>query len=203
MRNLPLNLLIEKNKLSANSPWLILLDIALTNGTTLYLVQNTEDITFQTRTYAAFPFLIEFADETSKGEIVFATLKISNVSRLVQAYIEDLNGAIGSTVKVRIVNAAYLSENYADLEMSFQVLQPVATAEWVTFKLGYPNPILTRYPFYRYIASHCNWRFKGNECAYSGTEAECKRTLDDCRARNNSARFGGYPGINDYGIKLA
>ena len=52
------SLLLEKNKLNSTIPWLILLEVTIpsTPATTLYLVRNKENITYNLQTYAAFPF---------------------------------------------------------------------------------------------------------------------------------------------------
>lgn len=203
MKNLPLNLLLAKNRMAQTSPWLILLDVDLKNGTILRLVKNNEDITFNSQVYAATAFELDASRESSKGEIPSLNLKVCNVTRILQAYLEDLNGAVGSTVTTRIVNAAYLSENYSELEMTFDVMATSSDAMWVTFRLGAPNPLRSRYPRFRYIAGHCGWVFKSRECNYTGASTDCARTLDACKGLGNSPRFGGYPGLNNYGIRLA
>ena len=93
--------------------------------------------------------------------------------------------------------------DYADLEMTFDILATQADALWVTFTLGAPNPLRARFPQYRYLADHCRWTFKSVECAYSGPSTTCKRTLDYCRQLGNSRRFGGFPGLSGGGVRLA
>lgn len=203
MKNLPANLIIEKNKIATPNSWLVLLDVTLTDNTKFYLVKNTENITFQGNEYTAMNFEIEPTAETSKGEIPTVTLRISNVTRIIQAYLEELEGCIGATVVVRVVNAAYLAEDYSELEMTFDVLATNSDVNWVSFTLGAPNPLRRRFPLYRYIANHCGWSYKSAECGYSGALGTCERTLDDCRNHNSeennfeqSKRFGGFHGLN-------
>ena len=202
-KNLPANLILEKNKLATPNPWLVLLDIVLPDSTTFYLVKNTEDITFQGRTYTAINFEIEPTQHKTGGEIPTVTLRVSNVTRVLQAYLEDLNGAVGAGVTIRVVNSAYLSEDYSELEMTFDVLATQADAQWVTFTLGAPNPLKRRFPPYRYIAQYCNWEFKSRECNYQGSATSCNRTWDNCQALNNTKRFGGYLGLNPGGVRIA
>lgn len=205
MRTLPLNLLLAKNQIGQTSPWLILLSVTLTDDppTTLYLVKNNEDITFQSQVYTATSFELDASKESSKGEIPSISLRVCNVTRVLQSYLEELNGAVGATVKITIVNAAHLTENYAELEMTFDVMSTSSDAMWVTFNLGAPNPLRSRFPKFRYLANHCGWIFKSRECNYTGGATECARTLDACQALGNSPRFGGHPGLNNYGIRLA
>jgi len=278
MKNLPANLIIEKNKLASPNPWLILLEITLTDETILRFVRNTEDITFSGNVYTAFPFELEPTKQDNKGEIPTVTLSVSNVTRVIQKYLDELEGGIGSTVKITVVNAAHLSENYSELEMTFDVLACHSTAQWVVFTLGAPNPLRQRFPLERYMALHCSFVFESAECSYTGKTttnitkaanakvscashpfsvddavkivdvegmveingqigsvvdadpdsdgnaftididssgytnyasggkagfASCKRTLSDCKQRENQTRFGGFPGIRTGSVRVA
>ncbi len=207
----------EKHQLATPTPWLILLEVNVPTAppTTLYLVRNTEDIVFNLQTYIAFPFEIDTTKQVSKGEIPTVNLKVSNVSRTVQAYLEEYDGLIGQEINVRIVSKPGTSPEYLEaVSWTYEVLGCQADVLWVTFSLGIPNPISKRFPLYRYIANHCNWTFNspavraggsnaGVECGYTGSDTICKRTLADCQAKNNSARFGGYIGMGSGGVRLA
>ena len=205
MRSLPNNLLLEKNKLEGGNPWLILLDVVIDPLTTIYLVRNTEDIVFQTRTYTAFPFEIDPFVQKSKGELPSVGLKVSNVTRAVQVHLENNDGLVGNAVTLRVVNNGLLAENYAELTETFEITACFADAQWVNLTLGYPNPMSRRFPLYRYLADHCRYvsQFKGAECGYTGALTSCKGTLEDCRAKGNSTRFGGFPGLGKGGVRLA
>ena len=207
MKSLPIALILEKNKLATANPWLVTLDVTFPApaSTTLYLVANTEDVPFQTRTYTAFPFKIDIMDQGGQGEIPTFRIMFSNVTRVLQAYLEELDGAVGATVLIRWINAAYLSEDYAELELTFEVLETVADAQWITLTLGTDNLLRQNFPEYRYLAGHCNWvkRFKDVECAYAGAATSCDGTLDTCRTLNNSPRYGGHPGLAGGGVRFA
>ena len=203
MKNIPANLILEKNKLATGSAWLILLQITFSDNTILYLVRNNENITFQDNEYIAFPFELGDIKESSKGEIPSLSIKISNVTKAIQYYLEQFNGAIGSQIKIIVVNSSYLSEDYSELELDYEVTGASSNAQWVEFTLGIPNPLRKRFPLHRFIAEHCNWRFKSAECAYSGVEfTTCDRTLKACRARDNTSRFGGFLGLSNIGVRL-
>lgn len=201
--NLPAVLVIEKNQIASANPWLVMLEATLPDATKLYLVHNTEDITFNSQVYTAFPFQIEIPKIGSKGELPLWTLRVSNVSRLLMGYFEQQKGLIKSEVIIRFVNAGYLSENYTDLETIMEVLSSKADADWLTFSLGMPSPLRRRFPIYRYIAGHCSWDFKGIECAYSGAVTTCEKTLNYCKTINNSRRFGGKPGMASNMVRYA
>ena len=202
MKTLPSVLVTEKNKLATANPWIVLLDIVLDESTAFYFCSDNSDVTFSGQTYTAFPFDLEPVESSSKGEIPSVSLRVSNVTQLVHYYLEQLNGAVGASVKIRVVNAAYLSEDYAELEMDFSVQTVSATDEWLTFTLGAENPLRRRFPPHRYIAQHCKWNFKSVECAYGGALTTCDRSWTQCTARNNTKRFGGYQGLSEKGWKL-
>ena len=203
MKTLPSALIIEKNLLSNTHPWYALLDVELTTGVYIYLVQNTENVTYNGQEYTAFPFSIGVSKQTSKGEISSVQFRVCNINRVMQGYIEDYDGFIGKSITLRLVNAAHLSEDYAELTVTYEINSCSANAEWVTFDCGAPNPMSKRFPLYRYIGSHCNFVFKSVECGYSGAVTTCDRTLLSCAAKYNTPRYGGYKGLLGGNIRVA
>lgn len=205
MKNLPLELRIEANKIASDAPFLVLLKITLLDNTVIRLVANTEDLTFQGEVWTAFPFEIDFGGESARGELTFATLKVCNITQALQPYVEEQSGGVGATAEIIIVNSAHLSADYADLTLLFTCMACSCTSQWITFKLGYKNLMLQRFPLYRYMARHCNWEYKGVECGYNGALAStpCPRDLESCRARGNTHRFGGFPGLDARGLRFA
>lgn len=215
MKNIPLALRQAKNAFGQDSPWLPLLELQLPepDNTLFRIVPNNEDIVFQGNTYSAFPVKIELPNETSKGEIPSITLQVSNVTRVLQGHLEALNGGVGTTVKLIIINTAHLDEDYAELTMDFEVLSATCNSLWVSLKCGASNPLRRRFPVDKFFASHCNHQFNspavrasgsgvGAECAYAGSDTTCNRNLDDCIAKNNAGRFGGFPGLEPGGLQL-
>lgn len=202
MKNLPANLILEKNKLASTGAWLLLLDVNLPDTSVLRLARNTDNVTFGGNTYTAFPFEIEASNEGSQGEIPTVTLRLSNVTRNLQGYLEAQGGAVGASVVLTVVSSLYLAENYSELQLTYDVLAATADAQWVVFTLGAAFPQRRRFPLLRAIAHHCAWTYKGRECNYGGGLTACKRTLADCQAHANAARFGGRPGLSG-NVRLA
>lgn len=207
MLNIPPALLRAANRMDQEDPWLVLLDIQIGSEPTMYLVNNNEDVVFDGRTYIAFAFTVDQPKESSKGEIPTIQLAVANATRTMQTYIEAYNGGVGASVTIRIVNAGQLAENYAELTTTMQVMACKCTAQWVTFTLGTINPLKRRFPSDQYIAMHCRFAtapygFKGAHCGYAGSETSCDGTLDRCIELSNSARFGGFPGLDGRGIRL-
>lgn len=204
MKNIPLALRQAKNVFGQNSPWLMLLKLTLPapNNTVFRIVPNTEDIVFGSQTYTAFPVEIDLPNESSKGEIPSITLRVSNITRILQGHLEALNGASGTTCELVIVNSALLTENYAELTTEFEVLSSSYNSQWITLKCGASNPLRKRFPLDKYFANHCTWQFKGAECSYVGIDTSCDRTLKACKLKANTARFGGSPGLDPNGLRV-
>ena len=204
MKTIPDELKVIKNSLNQKTPFLILLEITLNNDAAdiIYLVRNTEDVTIGGKLYTAFSFELDMNKLTSSGEIPSLKLKISNQEKVLQGYLEDLNGMVGSSVKLIIVNSVHPDLDYTELEQIWDVAQCEVTEEFITFRLSLPNLLRIRYPLSRFIANHCNHKFRSVECAYVGVDAKCKRTLKDCKNKNNSGRFGGFPGLSSGGVRV-
>lgn len=193
--------ILEKNKLSSDGAWLVLLEVQLTTGVTLRSVRNNEDIIWNSQTWVAFPFQLDEIGESSKGELPQAAVRISNVTRSVQQYIEAGNGGVGSTVIVRVVHSKHLNLTNPEIELSFAVTGTTSDANWVTFTLGMEYPSMLRYPQKRVLKDWCHYKeYKGIECGATSALPTCNRTLKECRERGNSTRFGGFPAIPGGGI---
>jgi phage-related protein len=202
MIDLSPTLLVEKNKLASTSAWLILLDVVLPNGTDFYLVRNTDDVMWSGKIYTAFPFDLEAINQTVKGEFPSINVSISNVTRVLEAYLDNIEGGMNSTITIHIVNSQWLSENTSYLDITGVVLNVSITDTKIDFQIGAPNPLRQRFPLNRYLASHCNWKFKSAECNYQGTITTCNRSYSNCLQLNNTFRFGGYVGMNKAGVKF-
>lgn len=207
-RNLPPLLVWGKNKLASADPILCLLEITLTDSaqTKIYICHNTENVSWNGKTWTAFPFQIELPKISSKGEIPYWTIRLSNVTRVFQAYMEALNGGIGSTVIMRFVDSGHLDKgnDAIYIEIAMEVLASESDAQWITFRLGTENLLRKTFPQERYIANHCLWafKFKGAECGYTGSATTCDGRLETCRSYGNSRRFGGKPGLGRIGVRL-
>lgn len=207
MKSLSSNLIAEKNKLHSKNAWLILLEITLTDAgsTVLRLVNNTEDVSFGGNTYTRFAFDLDVIEADATGQIPSVKLRITNVTRYLTTYLNDLDGGLASTVKITVVNTGHLSESYAWSELEFTVLGCEVNAKYVTWTLGMANPRTQRLPLYRFLANFCAWagNFKGAECGYTGAETTCDGLFGTCVGYGNTGRFVGFLGMQSDGIRIA
>jgi lambda family phage minor tail protein L len=178
-------------------------EVAIPNSAEpLRLVRNTEDIVWNSYTWTAFNFTIGDITEDNKGKPKAVPLQISNVTQIAQAYVEENNGLTGTTVTLRVVHSQHLDNPLPEVEEIFTVQSTTCDNQWVTFYLGCDISVQLRFPFRRVLKNFCAWRdnYQGIECGYAGTLPPCDGTLQSCRDRGNSVRYGGEPSIPDGGL---
>jgi phage-related protein len=199
-------LVAEKNKLGNEAPFLILCEIQLTGVITLRIVKNEANITWGGETWAAFPFDIDDLGEPGRNEVPRVNLRVSNVSRAIQSYIEQYTGGVGATVIIRVVHADNLVGTEANTtlcRLDFTVTSCTANSKEVVFGLGASNPWNRRAPLNRTRKNFCRFKFKDVlTCNYTGAETTCDKSLTRCRELANNARFGGFPGVGLTGLRL-
>lgn len=195
MLNLPLALRLAKNQLVSTAPWLLLLDVTLPDASHIRLVRNTDDVVFGGETYTAFAFDLGEVKNGGDGRIQGVSLRVANPGRALQPALEAHDGLIGCAVTLAVVHAANLAEDHSDLTLAWEILAAQPDAHWINFTLGAMNPLRRRFPLLMAAPRSCHWMFGGAECAYAGAAVSCARTLDACRTLENSARFGGRPGV--------
>lgn len=193
----PSELIAEKNKLFTSGAFLELLEIQMSElGETLRIVNNNEDITYNGHVWQRFQFEPGDFKENQEGETPRVEVKISNVLRVTQGYIEQTeNGLVGDAVVYRLIHSDHLDKDPA-ITQYFQVLKVDCDEVWAYFTFGAENFFLNRFPLHVYKRNICRYEtFKGSQCSYSGSETTCDRTFARCIALGNEQRFGGQPGI--------
>jgi len=197
------DILREKNKLEDGGVFIVLLDLDVPGlDDHIRVTSDNVSTTWNGNEYVPFPFEIDEITDNSKGEIPQVQLRISNVTRAIEAYIQEYdnyckeNGYSPITVTISVVHSEHLNETEPIVEHAFELKQPSTSSMWATFTLGAVNLFTRRFPIYRMQKNRCRYKtFKGTLCGYSGSETSCDRTLARCRELGNSARFGGFPGL--------
>lgn len=185
---------LEKNSMADAGAWLILLEV-LIGESTLRFAYNTENVEWNGETWYPFSFQLDEVTESSQGEFPSVAVKVSNVTRAVQYYVETANGAVGASVTLRIVHSEHLDLTTPEVEETFAVTKTVCDNMWVTFTLGAAYPVMARRPWNRYLKNFCPYKYKDIECGATSSDLTCTRTLADCQSKGNSVRFGGEPAI--------
>jgi phage-related protein len=118
--------------------------------------------------YQKFNFTIDPQKQTSTGEITEVMVTVKDIRKVIGAYLRDLDGAVSSIVKLTVANSDLLHEDFAELEVTWQVMSTHTEDYAVVFSLGRPHVLQQRFPLHRFMALHCRWRFEQCECAYTG-----------------------------------
>jgi phage-related protein len=198
--SLPDELKQEKNKIATASAWLVFLEIFIDVSTTVRIVNNTEDITFQGNIYTKFPFEFGGISQNSTGTILTVDLRVSNIVRELYPYLRNYQGLIGKSIRVYFVNSAYLTVDYSNLTYDFDIVDVDYDEQWIIFKVGIPNPLFKKYPKRIFVSDWCGYEYGSAECGHTGNP--CQRNLASCRARNNSHRYGGFIGLSRRGFRI-
>lgn len=195
-----------KNLIASDKTFLVCLEIDVkdiedpaTVIETLYLVSNNEDITLGGNLYTCFPFQVDFKYEA--GSQAQMTVTAKDVTRDLQARMQAYNGGVGFDVRMKIFHQDATNDP-AEFEEQFQVINSSAADYVVTWTLGAENLLDRQFPARRQYRERCAWRYKGAECGYAGALVSCDYTLtgaNGCRAHNNEYNFGGFPGLRPYG----
>lgn len=194
--------IIEKNRISSEVPWLVLLDIevidpsTLTTVETLHLARNVDPVSFNGQTYAPASFDIELKSQAGEQQTI--SVSINDYTLAVQQRMQNYGGGIGFNVSIMVVNAGNLTQAPEVIEY-FQVVGAQTINYAVSFTLGAENNITKVFPRRRQMKDFCQWRYKSTECGYAGALPNCDLSLDGpngCRAHGNVIHFGAFPGIN-------
>lgn len=106
--------LLVKNSLVDTGSWIILLDLVSPDTLThLRICSNTENVIKDGEVYNAFPFEIDEVTENTSGELPILNLKVNNINRLVQSYVEQ-DETLGSDwdITLQIIHSSNM-QNYA------------------------------------------------------------------------------------------
>ena len=194
MRNLDAVSISEKNK-PENKPIFLYTIYDYDGSTDMFLAEYDTDVTFDGQTYTRFPMSHEYVGENTQGEIPVLKIKVSNVSRYMQAFLEQYDFC-GLKVKITLVWANQLAETDAKMDDIYYIDSYSADENAVEFNLtGRFDVLDVTIPARKYSRNYCGWKFKSTECGYSGGETTCNKTLSRCRVLANQERFGGFPSV--------
>jgi lambda family phage minor tail protein L len=190
---------VEKNAPATTSAFILFMRITLSDATEIRICRNNEDLTWAGDVYTAFPVEIDDLNE-AKGERPQITIRVSNITRALAPYMIDNNGFAGCSVEIMVLNSAHLDEAEPECLFDFVCLSSSTDSRWASFTLGMADIFRKKFPPGTVRKNLCLFAFKGTKCGYSGAYPTCDHTLTQCRARGNSPRFGGFPGVGSKGL---
>jgi len=200
---------VEKNKLTTDSVFLVLLEITIPIvAETIRIVNNNEDIIWNSFTWQKFPFELDEISESSNAETSQFQIKVANVNNIIGQHIRAYdtyvkqNGFSPIEVVLYVINNKDLANTtpiYAhNLILSTQNINHIE----VSFTVSARDLFRARTPQYKMYPNSCRFKFKSTACGYAGIETVCDKTLKRCRELSNSNRYGGFPTIGNKGISL-
>lgn len=154
-----------------------------------------QDVTYQGEVYSKFPVTHEFIGENNQGQIDQVKVRLANVSRFTQLYLEQFD-LRGKKVTIRMVWADRLADPDAHMDDVFYIDNYTADQKNVEFTLTGKFDVLgVDLPARRYARNYCAWKFKSAECGYIGGEVSCNKTKQRCKVLENYYRFGAFPSV--------
>lgn len=199
---IPAAAIASANEINSDTAWIALLEVIFDSAEDdrIRVCRNNEDIVWNGKKWVAFPFSISENKVDDKGTLSNLTLEVDNTSRDLEYYLNKYAGGSGCQVILRVVRSDDLSCVVPDVEEYFSVKATTVNESKVSFTLGNAYPAKSRRPYRRYMKNNCPFKYKGVMCGATSELANCNHTLSDCRARKNSTRFGGFPGIPQGGL---
>ena len=198
-------LLEEMNKLRSFHPWVVCLEFTdsdLIAEGLQYLVANTEDIEWDSKTWSPFPFKIDRIPSTSTGAFPVTKLSIFNTLEIVKL-LEDYNGFVGKSVSIYFLNTLpdvltnYTTTTYP-YKYNFKV-RAASVSQYITLELGSPNYLLSKIPARSYIRDYCSFLYLGEYCWMKDFEdlmdipdldaeiyTECNKNYEECKLYFNN-----------------
>lgn len=200
---------VEKNKLTTNSVFLCLLEIHIPSVTeVIRIVNNNEDINWNSQTWQRFPFEIEEISESSNAETSQFQIKVSNIYNNIGNYVREYevyvkqNGFTPITTTLYIVNSKDLDNTQAIYSTNLILSNSSLNFAEVTFTVSARDLYRVMTPSIKMYPNSCRFKFKSSQCGYRGGANSCDKTLKRCQELNNSGRFGGFPSIGNQGVSI-
>ena len=162
-------------------------------GNNKYFTAYDKNVIFDGIDYIRFPITHDVITENVKGEIDSTKVQLSNISRLIEYYLQNYD-LRGKKISIKMVYANLLDDPDTYIEFSNYIDSYSSNVKDVIFNIMSKFDILgVVIPGRIYIKSHCQWIFKSDECGYSDGETECNKTRSRCRVLVNQKRFGAFP----------
>ena len=192
MWSLPPSVVKEFSKSYANA--CVLLE--LLTETPIHLTNLDLAVGYAGEKYIPYPFEVEEITQNNQLTPDRVSIKIDNVSNLISGTVlnKDIRGE-----KVNIYWA--IVDDFAKVQSSallFSGFIDSADIKPKEAKISVIHEILylKRNTLRQHFAT-CPWRFKDENCKYSGQEKDCDKTFSRCQQLGNTAHFGGFKYLSE------
>ncbi len=211
------SVITEKNKVEDHIPLrLYSIEYADSVASKVYFAAWDKNIdyfqpgTATVQTYTAAPIEVSEMERGNIDETPGLTLTVSNVDRSIIAYLELYDALRGRAVKIIRTFDSLLADSNANVVETYYIDGAGAAAQTVQLRLV-PRTVFyqIKTPARTFRRNQCSWEFKELYCAGAATLnatyvnssmanaafTTCLKTLASCDDYNNTARYGGFPGI--------
>lgn len=197
---------IDKNKITSDVVWAILLTIEVVDPNTRGIVdvvriaRNNEAIVFDGEVYQ--PANFEISVDQRQNQAASVSLAVQDQSRYIHQRLEEMAGGVFSNVLMKVINTSLLNKP-PEIEERFEVTSSNVKQFVVTFQLGAENPLGIQFPKHTQRQDRCAWRYRGYGCGYAGAMPTCSYTKEGpvgCKAHGNFANFRGLSGLVNMNI---
>lgn len=139
-KSIPAALVLKKNTLDPQGPWLVLYDLEVTVGGTHIRVTNHADpVIFQGNQYEPYPVRHEAVIEESQGRLQKVVVHVANAVRELQYYLENNDGLRGKKVAMHLINAD--DPSLGAMTQDLVIEAATSNDMVVSFVLGKPVPV--------------------------------------------------------------
>jgi phage-related protein len=199
MKSVVTDFIIQKNKLGEAITPIYLYAIQYDSVSNLWLYYSSiaSDVVFNGVTYSKNAIKHDSIKEDSSGMLGSLSLKIQNVDKVMQYYLQNYGGLKEKKCLISIVWLEALSNSNCVIEHEYYIKSSTAENDMVSLNLGSAIDVLNLIvPKVVFSPTRCQHdEFKGTGCGYSGVTTTCNRTFKACIALGNQAKFGGFPGV--------
>ena len=194
MKTLAADLIIEKNQLYSDNPWIALLEVDVDGTDPWRLAAYPEEISWNSETWTAFPIYLEKIREAAAGRLDGLNVHVANVERTVSAYVET-GSILGNDVTIRFVNKGHLDVTSDVPTYTYRVNRISTTDTVALFELGHNDLIRLQWPWQRFVRDRCRFRYRGTRCGYPNDEFH-NISEQDLIVGGDVLKYGGWNALN-------
>ena len=180
-----------------------------------------EDIVFDNITYAAYPIEVDGFELTTKGTLPRPSMQIANANNAISALLVLYNPLQAKVTRIRTCKKFLDASNFSDGNATADPTAKFEDEIWYIDRVANENPQVVEFELTskldltnlalprRQVLEHCPWKYRGEECGYTGTSYfdlndkstdkagdQCGKRYSSCAKRFKTGRlpFGGFPG---------
>ena len=183
----------------------------------------TANIVFNNITYTAYPVEVDGFELSTKGTLPRPSMKVANANNAISALLVLYNPLQAKVTRIRTCKKFLDASNFSDGNATADPTAKFEDEIWYIDRVANENPQVVEFELTskldltnlalprRQVLEHCPWKYRGEECGYTGTRYfdlndksttkandQCGKRFSSCVKRFPAATgllpFGGFPG---------